>query len=70
MFLKDLLYIKQMTYQVLTRSRGRLKQFLSELRICFREDQNKDNESFLKVTSSGKFSCIMPHGSKNSRELR
>ena len=43
--------------QTETRSRWRLKRLRSEPRICLIENQNKEKEPFLKIASSGAFSC-------------
>ena len=40
-----------------TRSRWKLKCFRSEPRICLSENQNKEKQLFLKIASSGTFSC-------------
>ena len=41
---------------------------LSEPRICFRENQSKEKETFFKVALSGKF-LVMLHCGKNFSEL-
>ena len=53
---------------MLTRSQSQLKRLRSELRICFRANQNKEKEPFLKIALSGKFSCNV-HRSKNFAQL-
>ena len=53
---------------ILTRSRWRLTSLCSEPRICFRENQNKEKEPFLKVALSEHF-FVMLHRGKNFREL-
>ena len=53
---------------MLTKSLSQLKRLRSELRICFRENQSKEKEPFLKIALSGKFSCNV-HRSKNFTQL-
>ena len=44
-----------MVRNLLTKSRWRLKRFYSELKICLRENQNKEKEILLKIASTGTY---------------